>query len=201
MAEEIKEMLHCIEMNCKHNKCFGGVKLDEKDCKLLSDYITNLQQDLEKANDIIEKDRQFNQGRLLDLAKLREENEKLKYWLNDVIFDENNTNVELPARYLRKLGYIEFDDEKKVYINKHNNSPLMQEDNKEKAFYLKDEELNEYTLQLENQNEDYKSRCKKVNKIITDFMCTEEYCSVDPVAIAENYMKIQKALIGSDENE
>lgn len=51
------------------------------------------------------------------------------------------------------------------------------------------------------QTEIYKSRCKKVNKLITDFMCTEEYCNVDPIAIAENYMKIQKALIGSDENE
>lgn len=48
---------------------------------------------------------------------------------------------------------------------------------------------------------DYKSRCEKANKIITDFMCTEEYCSVDPVAIAENYTEIQKALNGSDENE
>lgn len=45
MTEEIKEMLHCIEMNCKHNKCFGGVKLDEEDCKLLLNYITNLQQE------------------------------------------------------------------------------------------------------------------------------------------------------------
>ena len=47
----------------------------------------------------------------------------------------------------------------------------------------------------------YKSRCKRANKIITDFMCTEEYCNVDPVAIAENYMEIQKSLNGSDKNE
>ena len=48
---------------------------------------------------------------------------------------------------------------------------------------------------------DYKSRCEKANEIITDFMCTEEYCNVDPVAIAENYMEIQKLLNGSDNNE
>lgn len=46
--EMFEEMLHCIEMNCKHNKCFGGVKLDDEDCKLLLDYITNLQQENEK---------------------------------------------------------------------------------------------------------------------------------------------------------
>ena len=99
------------------------------------------------------------------IGKLVDENENLKYWLNDVIFDENNIDVELPARYLRKLGYIDFDDKKKVYINKHNNSPFMQEDSKEKAFYLKDEELNEYTQQLESQNDDYKSRIDKAIEI------------------------------------
>lgn len=78
MNEEIKEMLHCIEMNCKHNKCFGGIKLDEKDCKLLLDYITNLQQDLDKTIDTIEKDRQFYKCRMDEYAELKKENERLK---------------------------------------------------------------------------------------------------------------------------
>lgn len=54
MTEDLKEMLHCIEMNCKHNKCFGGIKLDEEDCKLLLDYITNLQQENEELNRMCE---------------------------------------------------------------------------------------------------------------------------------------------------
>ena len=58
MNDEIKEMLHCIEMNCKHNKCFGGVKLDEKDCKLLLDYITNLQQIEKEHQNCTRKHRQ-----------------------------------------------------------------------------------------------------------------------------------------------
>lgn len=58
-----------------------------------------------------------------------------------------------------------------------------------------------YGVEKAEEARDYKSRCEKANKIITDFMCTEEYCSVDPVAIAENYMEIQKALNGSDKSE
>ena len=58
-----------------------------------------------------------------------------------------------------------------------------------------------YGVEKAEEARDYKSRCEKANKIITDFMCTEEYCSVDSVAIAENYMEIQKALNGSDKNE
>lgn len=57
MNEEIKEMLHCIEMNCKHNKCFGGVKLDEEDCKLLLNYITNLQQENKRLKCIDDSNR------------------------------------------------------------------------------------------------------------------------------------------------
>lgn len=54
MTQDLKEMLHCIEMNCKHNKCFGGIKLDEEDCKLLLDYITNLQQENERLKEKLE---------------------------------------------------------------------------------------------------------------------------------------------------
>lgn len=48
MSEETKEILHCIETNCKHNKCFGSVKLDKEECELLLDDITNLQQENER---------------------------------------------------------------------------------------------------------------------------------------------------------
>ena len=92
--------------------------------------------------------------KLLDcITNLQEENEHLKYHLNDVIFDENNIDVELGARLLRKLGYCDFDDVRQVYVNKHNNQPLMQEDTKEKAFYIRDDELDDYTQQLESKIE------------------------------------------------
>lgn len=50
----------------------------EFDKKPLLNYITNLQEDLEKANDIIEKDRQFYKCRMDEYIKLKEENEFLK---------------------------------------------------------------------------------------------------------------------------
>ena len=43
MTEETKELINCIRVNLRHNKCFGGI--DEIECKLLLDYITNLQQE------------------------------------------------------------------------------------------------------------------------------------------------------------
>lgn len=136
MNEEIKEILEALK---PHNDIKEyPLYLNRKQQDLLYDCITNLQQDLDKANDIIEKDRQFYKCRMDEYAELKKENEKLKE-LNICVGCENNP--------------------------------------------------------------DYKSRCKRANKIITDFMCTEEYCSVEPVAIAENYMEIQKALNGSDKNE
>lgn len=110
-------------LDFKENADYKKLSCDE--IKVLRDYITNLQQ----------------------------ENERLKFYLNDVVFDDNNIDVELSARYLRKLGYIDFDEERQVYVNKHNNQPFMQEDTKEKSFYIKDDELNDYTKQLENKIE------------------------------------------------
>lgn len=89
MTEEIKEMLHCIEMNCKHNKCFGGI--DEIECKLLLDYITNLQQDLEKANDIIEKDRQFYKCRMEEWLDYKSRIDKaIKFMEDTFVVDESD---------------------------------------------------------------------------------------------------------------
>lgn len=76
MTEETKELINCIRVNLRHNKCFGGI--DEIECKLLLDCITNLQQDLDKANDIIQKDRQFYKCRMDEYVELKKENERLK---------------------------------------------------------------------------------------------------------------------------
>ncbi len=80
------------------------------------------------------------------VEQLEEENNKLKHKLNDIAFGDDS---ELALRFLRKIDYVDFDEKRKVYINKHNNEPFIWEDEREKDYYLKDEELNEYTQQLE----------------------------------------------------
>lgn len=57
-----------------------GVYLIDK----LLDYITNLQQDLDKANDIIEKDRQFYKCRMDEYVELKEEIERLNNIINEL---------------------------------------------------------------------------------------------------------------------
>lgn len=115
------------------------------------------------------------------IENLQNENEELKFWLNDVIFDDNNNVVELPARYLKKLGYIDFDDEKQVYTNKHNNEPFLQKEYKEKVFNLKDDELDDYTKQLEY----------KFKKVI-------EYCD-NNMEFTPRLIDVKKILQGGDE--
>jgi len=62
--------------------------------KKLKEEIIKLQQDLDKAIDTIEKDRQFNQGRLLDVAKLKKENEQLNNIINTFEDDlEREVNI------------------------------------------------------------------------------------------------------------
>ena len=69
--------------------------------------------------------------------QLLEENEKLKYFLNDVCFCEFNDNVEFGLRYLRKIGYVGFDEEQDCYINKHEEE-FNTLGKKEKDYYLKE---------------------------------------------------------------
>jgi len=112
---------------------------------------------------------------LLEYIKEQEkENGILKYRLNDIIFDDTNADVELGARYLRKIGYIGFDEERKVYINKHNEEPFWQEDEREKNYYIQDEELDEYTKQLE-----YKLQQKEniIKTFVKDLDKTIEFCT------------------------
>ena len=81
--------------------------------------------------------------------------------LNDVVFNEANGDVELAARYLRKIGYVGFNEESKTYINLHNDEPFWDEDEREKDYYIKDEELDEYTKQLEH-------KLKEKNRILKE---------------------------------
>lgn len=73
----------------------------------------------------------------------------LQHRLNDVVFSDANDDVELAARYLRKIGYIGFNEDSKTYINLHNGEIFWENDEREKDYYIKDEELDEYTKQLE----------------------------------------------------
>lgn len=98
--------------------------------------------------------------------ELEKENKILKLRLNDIIFDDANDDVELGARYLRKIGYIDFDEERKVYVNKHNEEPFLQEDEREKDYYIQDEELNEYIKQLEYKLQQKENIIKEVREYI-----------------------------------
>ncbi len=86
------------------------------------------------------------------IARLHKENEDLKQKLNWIAFGDD---PELALRYLRKIGYVDFDEKRQVYINKHNNEPFLLKDEQEKDYYIKDEELNDYTKQLENQQKEF----------------------------------------------
>lgn len=106
---------------------------------IIQEYIDRAQQkveQLEKENDKLNK----------ELGIFQRENDLLKHKLNDIAFGDDS---ELALRFLRRIGYVGFDEKRKVYINKHNNEPFIWEDEQEKDYYLKDEELNEYTQQLE----------------------------------------------------
>ena len=86
------------------------------------------------------------------IERLYKENEGLKKKLNWIAFGDD---PELALRYLRKIGYVDFDEKRQVYINKHNNEPFLLKDEQEKDYYIKDEELNDYTKQLENQQKEF----------------------------------------------
>lgn len=106
-----------------------------------------------------------------DFIELVEENQELKQKLNWIVFGDD---TELALRYLRKIGYVDFDEERKVYINKHNNEPFLLDDEEEKAYYIKSEELNEYTKQLEYQNQELKKQLQTKHNgfmVSTDELC------------------------------
>lgn len=100
-------------------------------------------------------------------VEIQKENQELKQKLNWIAFGDDQ---ELALRYLRKIGYVDFDEERKVYINKHNNEPFLLDDEEEKGYYIPDEELNEYTKQLEYQ-------LKELKKQLEECYCNRTDCS------------------------
>lgn len=102
----------------------------------------------------------YYQNRIMLLEEnqeLKKQNDSLKQKLNWIAFGDDS---ELALRYLRKIGYVDFDEERKVYINKHNNEPFLLKNEQEKDYYIKDNELNEYTEQLEYQIKELKKKLK-----------------------------------------
>ena len=63
MNKEIKEIIEGIEIVIKHD---GTLEFDVKELKILLDYITNLEQENEKKNKIIEETRKMLYKNLLD---------------------------------------------------------------------------------------------------------------------------------------
>lgn len=109
-------------------------------------------EELSIKNKIYEETQEFGRVQFVDeIYKLQQENKRLKFYLNDVIFSEFNDDVELAARYLRKLNYIDFDEENQIYINKHNEEPFCRLDVHEKHFFIEDDEINDYVKQIENE--------------------------------------------------
>lgn len=118
--------------------------------------------------------------------ELEKENEILKHRLNDMVFGDD---YELGARYLRKIGYIDFDKERKVYINKHNNEPFWHEDEKEKDYYIPDEELNEYTKQLEFKLQQKENMIKEVRE---EIRMLESNCDISDYQAQKLYQLLDK---------
>ena len=116
--------------------------------------------------ELIKEDKNLN-GAYISISQyiylLEQEDEKLKQRLNWVAFGDD---PELALRYLRKIGYVDFDEERKLYINKHNNEPFDLKDEQEKGYYIKDEELDEYTKQLEYKIKNYKEVIGKLKSKI-----------------------------------
>lgn len=144
--------------------------------------------------ELIKEDKNLN-GAYISISQyiylLEQEDEKLKQRLNWVAFGDD---PELALRYLRKIGYVDFDEERKLYINKHNNEPFDLKDEQEKGYYIKDEELDEYTKQLEYKIKKYKEVIDKTTNIINDYLkedysiYTENEIEVDLIVKLKNIL-------------
>ena len=97
MNDEIKEILENVKKCCDITKEQSFTVYQRQDILKLLDCITNLQKDLEKANDISAKDRQFYKSRMNEYVELKKENEKLDIEKNDY-----KSRVEKAVEYIEK---------------------------------------------------------------------------------------------------
>lgn len=129
------------------------------------------------------------------VEQLEKENDKLKHKLNDIAFGDDS---ELALRFLRKIDYVDFDEKRKVYINKHNNEPFLWKDEQEKDYYLKDEELNEYTQQLEYKVEQLENIRKEAIEELS-YMSTDAY--VEDYDIREKHYNLLMNILNKGDNK
>ena len=138
----------------------------------------------------------LNQTDINAMQVLLKENQKLKQKLNWIAFGDD---AELALRYLRKIGYVDFDEERKVYINKHNNEPFLLDDEEEKAYYIKDEELNEYTEQLEYQNKELKKQVEvgeeQYNDLVEEKEELQEQLSSNTLQLTELKKQLEDKIL------
>lgn len=172
----------------------------------VKEYATNLQQDLDKANDIIIKDRQFNQGRLLDVVKLKEENKRLKEEKQRLLYnlekvcEEDEEDYNPYCETCGTCGYIGCCGIRN-FISEH----IEGKTNCKNESLIISELINlcEYKDEVYQEKEDYKSRCEKAieyinhenfKRAILVGVSTKKYTR----NILDNVLNI---LNGSDENE
>lgn len=112
MTEETKELINYIRVNLKHNKCFGGVNLDEEDCKLLLDCITNLHNltneltDQKKILLLKNKDYKSRRKRAIEYINfvINHYKEQLKTPIEDTYFD---SDVNRKGYILSIIAYLQ----------------------------------------------------------------------------------------------
>lgn len=95
MTEEIKEILDDLGNKDNYIEEFGYQykRISLYDSFQLLDYITNLQQDLDKANDIIEKDRQFYKCRMNEYADYKSRLEKASNKLDSMFANGEENKI------------------------------------------------------------------------------------------------------------
>ena len=109
MKEEIKRILKNTRRTIQFSPSRRYVELfNKEEIQILLDYITNLQQDLDKAIDTIEKNRQFYKCRMDEYLELKKENEKLKNFIINLIselnhYELNGTNkLDIVSDYIKQ---------------------------------------------------------------------------------------------------
>lgn len=189
----------------------SGLKVNQSSHKYITELEMNnaiLKEDLDKANDIIEKNRQFYKCRMDEYAELKKENEELKQTLHNITIngvEEENTSV---------LDLIkENDDLKNRLENAVADCNLRLQENE--RLNQNNQSYQEEMARTWKIADDYKSRCEKaieyINFVINHYKeqleTPIEYTYFDSDVNRKGYIlsiiaylqTILDTLIGSDE--
>ena len=179
---------------CAYNDINNIQKLEDKIktignlCKKQKEVIEKTEFEKEQLNSLVNSCQE-------EIRRLKKQNDSLKQKLNWIAFGDDS---ELALRYLREIGYVDFDEERKVYINKHNNEPFLLKDEQEKDYYIKDNELNEYTEQLEYQIKELKKQLEvgeeQYNDLVEEKESLQEQLSSNTLQLEELKEQVSKGL-------